>query len=51
MFWIMMEGGLMKFLVRDARGKIIEDAEEKRDSLIQTFQVRHAESLPNFKLA
>ena len=29
----------MKFLVRNARGKIIEDAEEKRDGLIQTFQV------------
>ena len=29
----------MKFLVRNARGKIIEDAEEKRDDLIQTFQV------------
>jgi len=28
----------MKFLVRNARGKIIEDAEEKRDDLIQTFQ-------------
>ena len=40
MLWLNMEGGLMKFLVRNARGKIIEDAEEKRDSLIQTFQVR-----------
>eukprot|EP00092_Neocalanus_flemingeri_P002461 GFUD01002633.1.p1 GENE.GFUD01002633.1~~GFUD01002633.1.p1 ORF type:complete len:421 (-),score=78.51 GFUD01002633.1:86-1348(-) len=38
MLWLSMEGGLMKFLVRNARGKIIEDAEEKRDSLIQTFQ-------------
>merc|ERR1712106_416365 len=38
MLWLNMEGGLMKFLVRNARGKIIEDAEEKRDSLIQTFQ-------------
>ena len=35
-----MEGGLMKFLVRNARGKIVEDAEEKRDSLIKTFQVK-----------
>ena len=39
MIWLSMEGGLMKFLVRNARGKIIEDAEEKRDDLIQTFQV------------
>ena len=39
MIWLSMEGGLMKFLVRNARGKIIEDPEEKRDSLIQTFQV------------
>jgi len=38
MLWLSMEGGLMKFLVRNARGKIIEDAEEKRDCLIQTFQ-------------
>ena len=39
MLWLSMEGGLMKFLVRNTRGKIIEDPEEKRDSLIQTFQV------------
>ena len=39
MLWLTMEGGLMKFLVRNAREKIIEDAEEKRDNLIQTFQV------------
>ena len=38
--WLSMEGGLMKFLVRNARGKIVEDAEEKRDSLIKTFQVK-----------
>ena len=30
----------MKFLVRNARGKIVEDAEEKRDSLIVTFKVK-----------
>jgi len=36
--WLSMEGGLMKFLVRNARGKIIEDAEEKRDSLLRVFQ-------------
>ena len=39
MIWLSVEGGLMKFLVSNARGKIIEDPEEKRDSLIQTFQV------------
>jgi len=38
MLWLSMEGGLMKFLVRNAQGKIIEDPEEKRDGLIQTFQ-------------
>jgi len=36
--WLSLEGGLMKFLVRNARGKIVEDAEEKRDSLIVTFK-------------
>ena len=30
---------LFQFLVRNARGKIIEDAEEKRDALIVTFKV------------
>ena len=29
----------MKFLVRNARGKIIEEAVEKRDALIVTFRV------------
>ena len=29
----------MKFLVKDARGKIIEDAQTKRDNLVLTFQV------------
>ena len=28
-----------QFLVRNARGKIIEEAEEKRDALIVTFKV------------
>ena len=37
--WLSLEGGLMKFLVRNARGKIIEDAVEKRDALIVTFRV------------
>jgi len=35
--WLSMEGGLMKFLVRNARGKIIEEAEEKRESLLTVF--------------
>ena len=30
----------MKFLVKNARGKIIDDAEKKRDELVLTFQVR-----------
>jgi len=38
MLWLSMEGGLMKFLVRNVRGKIIEDPEEKRENLLQTFQ-------------
>lgn len=33
-----MEGGLMKFLAKGTTGKIIEDAEKKRDDLIMTFQ-------------
>ena len=37
--WLRLEGGLMKFLVKDARGKIIEDAQTKRDNLVLTFQV------------
>ena len=37
--WLRLEGGLMKFLVKDARGKIIDDAQTKRDNLILTFQV------------
>ena len=37
--WLSLEGGLMKFLVRNARGKIIEEAVEKRDALIVTFRV------------
>ena len=37
--WLMMEGGLMKFLAKGATDKIIEDADAKRDSLLKTFQV------------
>ena len=29
----------MKFLVRNYRGKIVEDAEKKRTQLIKTFKV------------
>jgi len=36
--WLMLEGGLMKFLAKGARGKIIEEACEKRESLLSTFQ-------------
>ena len=36
--WLTIEGGLMKFLAKGARGKIIEDADEKREALVQTFQ-------------
>ena len=39
--WLSLEGGLMKFLVKNARGKIIEDAETKRDNLVLTFKVNH----------
>ena len=35
----MMEGGLMKFLARGATDKIIEDADNKREMLLKTFQV------------
>ncbi len=37
--WLMAEGGLMKFLAKGTTTKIIEDAEEKRENLINTFQV------------
>jgi hypothetical protein len=36
--WLMLEGGLMKFLAKGATDKIVEDAAEKRESLIKTFQ-------------
>ena len=38
--WLSLEGGLMKHLARDASGKVVEDAEMKRDELILTFN-RH----------
>jgi hypothetical protein len=37
--WLSLEGGLMKFLVRNARGKIVEGAQEKRNQLVKTFKV------------
>ena len=46
--WLMLEGGLMKFLARGARGKIVEDPVEKRESLIRTFQVRAMFVLKSF---
>ena len=46
--WLRLEGGLMKFLVKDARGKIIDDAESKRDNLVLTFQVEIKLALVNY---
>ena len=37
--WLMLEGGLMKFLARGVREKIVEDPVQKRDTLLKTFQV------------
>ena len=37
MFWIMMEGGLMKFFGKGTTTRFIEDQEEKRDKLVQFF--------------
>ena len=36
--WLTMEGGLMKYLAKGTRGKIIEDADKKRDDLIMVFR-------------
>ena len=35
----MMEGGLMNFLAKGATEKIIDDADDKREALLKTFQV------------
>ena len=35
--WVSLEGGLMKHLAKDAGGKVVEDAEKKRDELLATF--------------
>jgi hypothetical protein len=42
----MMEGGLMKFLAKGATDKIIEDADDKREALLKTFQVRERFFVP-----
>jgi len=35
--WVSLEGGLMKHLAKDAGGKVVEDAEKKKDELLATF--------------
>jgi len=35
--WLSLEGGLMKHLAKDKQSKIVEDAEEKCDCLLDTF--------------
>ena len=37
MFWIMIEGGLMKFFGKGTTTRFIEDQEEKRDRLVSFF--------------
>ncbi len=37
--WLMVEGGLMKFLAKGTTTKIVEKADEKRENLIKTFAV------------
>ena len=37
MFWLMMEGGLMKFFGKGTTTRFIEDQEEKRDKLVTFF--------------
>jgi len=36
--WLVTEGGLMKYLAKGTTSKIIENADKKREELIQTFQ-------------
>ena len=36
--WLTLEGGLMKFLAKGATDKIVEEADEKRENLMRTFQ-------------
>ncbi len=35
--WLMMEGGLIKFLARGTTGKVVEDPQEKADMLVDAF--------------
>ena len=37
-FWLMMEGGLMKFFGKGTTTRFIEDPEEKRDKLVKFFK-------------
>ena len=39
--WLVMEGGLMKFLTRGVSGKVVEDAARKRETLVKTFQGKY----------
>ena len=36
--WLMLEGGLMKFLTKGTTGKIVEDPSEKQEILIDAFR-------------
>ena len=36
-FWLMMEGGLMKFFGKGTTTRFIEDQDEKREKLVQFF--------------
>ena len=36
--WLSLEGGLMKYLARGTRGKVVENALEKQENLLKTFQ-------------
>jgi len=37
MFWLMMEGGLMKFFGRGTTTRFVEDADEKKEKLVRFF--------------
>ena len=37
LIWLMLEGGLMKFLSKGVHGKIVEDPSEKKELLLDTF--------------
>lgn len=36
--WLMLEGGLMKFLGKGTTGRIIEDGDDKRDKMLRVFR-------------